>query len=270
MQNGPIAVKQEQRSFMRRSLSSPSETLESVREFWQTHINNEYYTTQHRGSTEYFDEIERRRYRWHYHLRDLFQELEGSSGRLLEIGCGIGVDSIQLARCGFDVTAVYLTESAIDVARAFSEARDVRIDFRVSNAEKLEFGDKSFDVVYSFGVLHHTPQIEKAVAEVHRVLKPGGTAYLMLYHRNSLVNLIHRLFRLPYESPRNLEDRCPVVYTFTRRAAADLFKAFSRVEVHTDYPFTYGFRHVVFGLPKSLLHFLGRSIGWHIMIRATR
>lgn len=244
--------------------------LGSVRDFWEQHVNNEYYTKHERFTDEYFSEIERRRYRFHYHLRDLFRELEGSEGRLLEIGCGPGVDSIQLARCGFDVTAIDLTENAIEVARQFARKRGLEIDFRVGNAENLAFESESFDYVYSFGVLHHTPDTERAVNEVHRVLKPGGVAFIMLYHTRSFVNLVHRLFRLPYESPKNLKDECPVVYTFTRTEAARLFEQFSRIEIKSEYPFTYGLRFLTGWMPTPALRLLGQWFGWHLMIRATR
>lgn len=252
------------------STSDGRATLESVRKFWETHVNNEYYTVKERGSSAYFAEIECRRYRWHYHLRRLFAQLHGSSGRLLEIGCGIGVDSIQLARCGFQVTGLDLTESAIEVARQFAAARGVDVDFGVGNGEQLEFEDGTFDAVYSFGVLHHTPAIESAVAEVRRVLKPGGTAYVMLYHKISFVNLVHWALRLPYESPRHIKDHCPVVYTFTKKSAAQLFEGFADVEIHADYPFTYGFRHLTFWVPELVRRILGRWLGWHLMIRAVR
>jgi ubiquinone/menaquinone biosynthesis C-methylase UbiE len=248
----------------------PRASVKSVKDFWETHVNNEYYTEEERASEAYLSEIEDRRYRWHYHLGDVFAQLQGSQGRLLEVGCGIGVDSIQLARCGFDVTGVDLTESAIEVARESARRRGVRIDFRVGNAEGLDFPDASFDAVYSFGVLHHTPNIERAVAEVHRVMKPGARAYVMLYHRWSLVNLVHRTLRLPYESPRNRKDHCPVVYTFSRRTAGRLFAQFSDVSVTAAYPFTYGFGSVGTRSPLWLRRSLGRVIGWHLMITAVR
>ena len=186
------------------------------------------------------------------------------------MGCGIGVDSIQLAKRGFAVTAVDLTENALTVARQFAAHRGVSIDFRLGNAEGLDFPDQSFDVVYSFGVLHHTPDIGRSVAEVHRVLRPGGTAYVMLYHRDSLVNLVHRVLRLPYESPTDRKDHCPVVYTFSRSGARKLFGAFRNVEVHADYPFTYGFGPLTTKLPLAIRRPLGRAIGWHLMITAQR
>jgi ubiquinone/menaquinone biosynthesis C-methylase UbiE len=245
-------------------------TVADVKEFWEAHVNNEYYTDEARASDAYFREIEERRYESHYHLGELFASLHGSHGRLLEVGCGIGVDSIQLAKCGFDVTAVDLTESALKVARQFAAARGVSVDFRLGNAEGLDFPDGTFDAVYSFGVLHHTPDIARSVSEVRRVLRPGGTAYVMLYHRWSLVNLVHRLFRLPYESPRDRKDHCPVVYTFSRRGVKELFGSFSSVKVHTDYPFTYGFGPLCTKLPLWIRRPLGRAMGWHLMITAVR
>jgi ubiquinone/menaquinone biosynthesis C-methylase UbiE len=244
-------------------------TVKSVKDFWESHVNNEYYTTADQASDAYFDEIESRRYQWHNHLRDLFSSLKGSRGRLLEVGCGIGVDSIQLAKCGFDVTACDLTENAIRVAKEFATRRGVDVDFVVGNAEGLDFPDESFDAAYSFGVLHHTPDISRAVEEVRRVLRPGGTAYVMLYHKYSLVNLVHRVLRLPYESPRDRKDHCPVVYTFSRNGVRRLFSGYSHVEVRASYPFTYGFGPLG-RLPVWLLRPLGRAIGWHLMITAVR
>ena len=103
-------------------------TIDMVHDFWQTHINNEYYTDAARGSEAYFRDIEERRSTPHYHLPELFQSMDGRGQKLLEVGCGIGVDSIQLARRGYDVTAVDLTDSALAVARKFADHRGVSIE----------------------------------------------------------------------------------------------------------------------------------------------
>lgn len=251
-------------------LGGPRATLQAVRGFWEAHVNNEYYTHAARGSDAFYADIERRRYVWHYHLRDLFKELTGSSGALLEVGCGMGMDSVRLANCGFRVTAVDLTEAALALARDYAAKRRVDIDFRLGNAEALEFEDAAFDAVYSFGVLHHTPDIERAIAEVHRVLRPGGRAYVMLYHKWSIVHAIHEALRLPYESPRHLKDHCPVVGTYSKREVRSLFRSFSDVQVVSTYPFTYGFRHLTGWIPDAALRPLGALVGWHLMIRAQR
>jgi ubiquinone/menaquinone biosynthesis C-methylase UbiE len=246
-----------------------------VKAFWEEHVNNEYYTGAERGSAAYFEEITRRRYRYHYHLPALFRRItaEGTAGKkALEVGCGIGIDTVELARLGFSqVVGVDLTEAAVELAsrRASSLGLDC-LEYRCANAEELPFGVEEFDVVYSFGVIHHTPRVERAVEEIHRVLKPGGVAWIMIYHSRSLVNALHRLFRLPYESPRNLRDHCPVVGRYTRVEAKALFAAFGSPEIVSDYPFTYGMRAVSRLVPVAVQRVVGRWFGWHLMIRATK
>jgi SAM-dependent methyltransferase len=104
---------------------------------------------------------------------------------VLEIGCGLGTDGAQFAKAGAHYTGIDLTDAAIDLARRRFEMFNLPGIFRVADAEKLEFPDSSFDVVYSHGVLHHTPNTQAAVREIHRVLRPGGRAVVMLYHRDS-------------------------------------------------------------------------------------
>jgi hypothetical protein len=92
----------------------------------------------------------------------------------------------------------------------------------------------------------------------------------MLYHTWSLVNLVHRALRLPYESPRGRDDHCPVVYTQSRSEVRALFSRFSDVLVKAAYPFTYGFGPLTTRTPLSLRRPLGRAIGWHLMVTAVR
>ncbi|MFQ5524852.1 MAG: methyltransferase domain-containing protein [Thermoanaerobaculia bacterium] len=252
-----------------------SSDLQRVRSFWEDHVNNEYYTRHARGSRAYFAEIERRRYKFHYHLPELFERIRshGTEGkRLLEIGCGIGIDTLRLAKLGFrEVVAADLTETAIAIASKRARHEGIaNVRFVTANAESLEFSEGAFDAIYSFGVIHHTADIGRAVAEIHRVLAPGGRAYVMIYHRRSLVAAVHELFRLPYESPKDLEDECPVVLRHSRAEAEHLFGDFDRVEIHADYPFTYGMRFVSWAVPKALQRGLGRLIGWHLMIEASK
>lgn len=245
--------------------------IEKVRNFWETHVNNEYYTRFDRTSGEYFDDIARKRYAYHYHLPELFDRMgRGEGKKLLEIGCGIGIDTVSLAGRGFDVTAVDLTETAIEIARKRAADQGLVIDYRTGNCEELAFPDDSFDVVYSFGVIHHTPGMAGAVREIRRVLKPGGIAYIMIYSKYSLVNFVHVAGRLPYESPKDLKDHCPVVIRSTENEVRELFGEFSGLEVHSDYPFTYGMRFFSRFIPVFAQRGLGRLIGWHLMIEARK
>ncbi len=105
--------------------------------------------------------------------------------KVLEIGCGLGTDGAQFAEAGANYTGVDLTEAAVELARKRFELFNLQGQFQTADAENLDFPDDSFDLVYSHGVLHHTPDTQKAIDEVHRVLRPGGRAQVMLYHRDS-------------------------------------------------------------------------------------
>ncbi|HUS12312.1 MAG TPA: class I SAM-dependent methyltransferase [Pyrinomonadaceae bacterium] len=105
--------------------------------------------------------------------------------KVLEIGCGIGTDGAQFAEAGAEYTGVDLTEAAVELARKRFELFNLPGKFQTADAEDLPFPAESFDVVYSHGVLHHTPETKKAIQEIHRVLRPGGRAIVMLYHRDS-------------------------------------------------------------------------------------
>ncbi|HPL82739.1 MAG TPA: methyltransferase domain-containing protein [Candidatus Omnitrophota bacterium] len=119
--------------------------------------------------------------------------------RVLEIGCGIGSDGIQFARAGAFYTGVDVTEAAVAISRERFELFNQKGEFIKINAEKLPFADGSFDYVYSFGVIHHSPCPEKIVSEINRVLKPGGKITVMLYNRSSFyylleVSILRKLF----------------------------------------------------------------------------
>ncbi len=113
-----------------------------------------------------------------------FAETNGK--RVLEIGCGNGADGVMFAKHGAVYTGVDLTQAAIDATRQHFGVLGLPGAFEIQNAEHLTFADESFDFVYSHGVLHHTPHPDVAFQEVYRVLKPGGKAVLMLYHKHSV------------------------------------------------------------------------------------
>src|SRR5881394_821503 len=161
------------------------ELKDRVREFWQQHPCGTKFSDAEMGSREFFERVEDHRYEKEWHIPSA-ANFAGTQGlKVLEIGCGIGTDGAQFARAGADYTGIDLTEAAIDLARKRFAVSGLKGDFRVSDAEKLDFADESFDLVYSHGVLHHTPDIDAAVSEIYRVLKPGGRAMVMLYHRGS-------------------------------------------------------------------------------------
>ncbi|OLE53366.1 MAG: hypothetical protein AUG51_13080 [Acidobacteria bacterium 13_1_20CM_3_53_8] len=197
---------------------------ERVRAFWQANPCGTKFADAEPGTRAFYERVEEHRYAKEWHIR----EAAGFSGargqKVLEIGCGLGTDGAQFAQAGADYTGVDLTDAAVELARKRFELFNLPGSFRVADAENLDFQENSFDMVYSHGVLHHTPDTSGAVREIHRVLKPGGRAVVMLYHRDSYnyrvnirllrragahllkweagLKLVHRLTNEPVESLR--------------------------------------------------------------------
>src|SRR5438874_3526503 len=161
------------------------ELKQRVRAFWQTRPCGTKFSDTEMSTREFFASVEAHRYtkEWHIPVAANFAATRGL--KVLEIGCGMGTDGAQFAKAGADYTGIDLTEALIELARKRFALSHLNGEFRVSDAENLDFEDESFDLVYSHGVLHHTPDIEGAVREIHRVLKPGGRAIIMLYQRGS-------------------------------------------------------------------------------------
>jgi ubiquinone/menaquinone biosynthesis C-methylase UbiE len=168
-----------------RSSTSHASPLD-VREFWNTEACGTHYVPLEKGTAEFYERYREFRYRTEWHIPLLVPFSETTGKQVLEIGCGNGADGVLFARHGAEYTGVDLTEAAVDATRQHFKVVNLRGTFQIENAEKLSFSDSSFDFVYSHGVLHHTPHPDEAFREVYRVLKPGGKAVLMLYHKHSL------------------------------------------------------------------------------------
>jgi SAM-dependent methyltransferase len=158
---------------------------ERVRDFWQAHPCGTKFADAPEGSRLFFERVEAHRYKKEWHIPAAAGFASSRGLRVLEIGCGLGTDGAQFARAGADYTGVDLTEAAVSLARRNFELQNLPGTFRTADAENLDFADATFDLVYSHGVLHHTPETARAIREVHRVLKPSGRAVVMLYHRDS-------------------------------------------------------------------------------------
>lgn len=152
---------------------------DDVRAFWELQACGERYGAEHdRIRYELEPEILR------------FADFGAATGkRVLEIGVGMGADVVRWARAGADVTGVDITERAVGITRRRLAEEGLQAKIQVSDAEALPFNDAHFDIVYSWGVLHHTPDPVRAMYEAQRVLAPGGRLKLMLYHRRSWVAL---------------------------------------------------------------------------------
>lgn len=248
-----------------------SDLKSEVRDFWNRNVNQ--FNQLERadvGTKEFYQAALDLRYEYHYHLLPLFDRLaqQYPQGHLLEVGCSMGNDSFELAKRGFQVTGIDITEKAIDLIRQRFTLYQMPGDFRVADAENLPFDDNSFDVVYSFGVLHHTPNTEGAIEEIRRVLKPHGKASIMLYNQLSLNWLAHALTGIPFDGSKS--DPCPVEKAYLPFQVKSFFKHYATYHLSIDYLFGYGWGGVNRWMPSVVHRALGRVVGWHLMIEATK
>ena len=174
-----------------------------VSDFWTRNVNAERImgrtvSSHERGSEQYFRDLEVQRYRSHRHLPDWIASMRPGA-HVLEVGCGIGLDSAQMARHGLLVTAADLTVVGADTANRRARDQQWDADYICANGEHLPFPDQTFDYVYSFGVMHHASDTQRCIDEAYRVLRDGGETLIMLYHRHSLNEFVHRLVRVPFE-----------------------------------------------------------------------
>ena len=166
-------------------MSDSNNLKERVRAFWQANPCGTKFADAPPGTRRFYELVEDHRYQKEWHIPQAAGFASAQGLKVLEIGCGLGTDGAQFARAGADYTGVDLTDAAIELAQKRFDLFNLPGKFQTADAEKLDFADDSFDLVYSHGVLHHTPDTERAVREIYRVLRPGGRAVVMLYHRDS-------------------------------------------------------------------------------------
>ncbi|MCU1486918.1 MAG: hypothetical protein JWN67_3664 [Actinomycetia bacterium] len=203
----------------------------AVHDFWDAAACGEVYL-EGDDLAGRFAEQERVRYELEPYIRP-WCGFDGAGLDVLEIGVGLGADHLQWARSRpRRLVGLDLTERAVELTTQRLLLADFPADVRVGDAEHLPFDDASFDVVYSWGVLHHTPDTSRAFAEVARVLRPGGRAFVMVYHRWSIVGLLLwlRYALLAGRPLRSLDD------VYARHLESPGTKAYSPAEVRAMLP----------------------------------
>jgi len=264
------------------------EKLKAREQWGQDPCGAEYDREHELGTREFFDQVEVYRYSQYAPWMPRLMEFEKFRGaRLLEVGCGMGTDLLQFARGGAYCTGIDLTPRSVEITRHRFKLYGAEADFMISDAEHLPFRDASFDVVYSNGVLHHTPDTEGAVREVHRVLRPGGVAKVMLYHRNSLnywVEIVLRRGLLGFEFLRGRSaeeimsrviefsdhDARPLVKVYSRKETLALFKLFKDVRVDVEQLTRAELRFLSPLVSEGMLERLCKRIGWNVIVTAVK
>lgn len=239
------------------------------------------------SSLAYFLDVERRRYQQQPWQRERFAFEKYSGRRVLEIGVGLGTDLAQFGKAGAECHGIDITDRHLALTARNFEARGLPVTLKQCDATRIEYPDAHFDVVYSFGVIHHIPDAPAVLREIQRVLKPGGRCLVALYRRYSFFHLylvlvrgvlMGRLFRLGYsgllstiEGGADGVEFKPYVRLYNRREAAALFADFDVAAVSVHQVELGRFSTSLAGrLLRPLLRALEPLLGWYVVCEAVR
>jgi len=244
--------------------------LAAIGGYWNEHIHDLEMATQPVGSPGFFQKLEAYRFDKLHYLPQVIDFSAYRDKHLLEVGCGLGIDLIRFAHAGAIVTGIDLASASIDLARKNFEQNSLDTDLRVMNGEALQFADNSFDVVYAHGVLQYTANPYKMATELHRVLRPGGEAILMVYNKYSWLNALSKLMSVELE-----HEDAPVLRKYSIGEFKKLLTPFAHIQIIPErFPVETqlhsGLKATLYNtffvrmfnlIPKPLV----RWTGWHIM-----
>lgn len=266
-------------------------SVEKVREFWDRRPCNIRHSKSKIGTKKYFDEVEKRKYFVEPHIPKFAQFNKWKGKKVLEIGCGIGTDTVSFAEAEAQVTAVEISKKSLDLTRkrvkiyGFEE----RVKFYLTNAEELStvVPIQPYDLIYSFGVIHHTPHPEKVTQEIKKYTHKNTIIKVMIYYRYSwkvlwmLINFgkgafwkLNELIAIHSEAATG----SPVTYVYSKKQAKELLKDFEVTEMLIEHIFPYSildYRNYQYKkvwyfrfLPRPIFRFLETHFGWHLLITA--
>ncbi len=243
---------------------------ERVRDYWNTHIHDLEISTHAPGTAGFFADLDQYHFEKLHHLLDLIHFDEWKGKDVLDVGCGAGVEVVRFARAGARTTGVDIAQSAITLARQNLEQQGLQARLEVADGEHLPFPDASFDFVFAHGVVQYTGNDRAMVAEIHRVLRPGGLAVFQAYNRNSWLNLLSKVMKTPLE-----HEDAPVLKRYSDTEFRRLVSVFTDVRlVFERFPVKSrlhkGWKGMAFNtffvgafnvLPRALV----RRYGWHML-----
>jgi len=244
--------------------------ITAVRAYWNRHIHDLEITSHAVGSPGFFADLDEYHFDKLHHLLRLIDFAGHAGRRVLEVGCGAGVDLVRFARGGARVTGVDVADSAISLARENFRHQGLPVALCVGNGEQLPFPADAFDFVYAHGVVQYTGGDQALVDECRRVLKPGGTAFFQVYNRVSWLHALSRVMKVGLE-----HEDAPVLRKYSPGEFRRLLRGFSSVRVvperfpvrsrlHGGWKGTI-YNNVFVGTFNAIPRPLVRRFGWHLL-----
>jgi SAM-dependent methyltransferase len=260
-------------------VTAQSVSIDTVKAYWDARPCNIRHSKLPVGSREYFDEVEKRKYYVEPHIPRFAQFERWKGKRVLEVGCGLGTDTINFARAGASVTAVDLSTESLALARKRAEVFGLadRITYHQADAERLSevVAPQRYDLVYSFGVIHHTPDPARAAREIRKFMDRSSELRLMVYAKNSWKRI---MIDAGFDQPE-AQSGCPVAFTYTPEEIREqLLPGFDVQSIAQDHIFPFIIEKYVkyeyelvpwfAAMPREMFRALEANLGWHCLVVA--
>ncbi|MCG8605139.1 class I SAM-dependent methyltransferase [bacterium] len=262
-------------ALLEQEAKSENRLIGDIRNYWNTHIHDLEIARHPIGTPGFFADLDEYRFDKLRYLPKVV-DFDGYTGKeLLEVGCGVGIDLVRFARGGAIVTGVDLADKSIQLAQKNFKQNGLHADLLRANGEDLQFGDNCFDVVYAHGVIQYTANPQQMIAELFRVVKPGGEVIMMVYNRKSWLNFMSVTVGVPLE-----HQDAPVLRKFSISEFKHLLRRFPSVKIVPErFPVCSKLHKGIKGLLFNnffvpLFNLIPRPItrntGWHIMAFAQK
>ena len=256
-----------------------NKVLKRVKKYWNRQPCNINHSKKKFLSKEYFEEVRKKKYFVEKHIPKFADFKKYKNKNVLEIGCGIGTDAIEFIKNGSNYTGIDFSEKSIEIIKKRIEVYNLKnksprvfVDNceNLSNVKKLK---KNYDLIYSFGVIHHTENMQKAFDSIYKISNKNTDIKIMLYARNSYKNFLLDHTNYRFEAQKN----CPVVYTVDNEDLKKLFKnKFKIKKQYQDFIFPYKIKPYKKGsyvkinhfskMPNKIFNILQKNIGEHLML----
>ena len=253
--------------------------LKKIKDYWNRQPCNINHSSEPAFTKKYFNAVRKKKYFVENHILKFADFKKYKKKNVLEIGCGIGTDAIEFIKNGANYIGIDYSDESVKIAKKRSEILKLskkKPEFIVDNCEELKKIKKlkqKFHLIYSFGVLHHTENMQKAFNRIHEISDKNTEIKIMLYAKNSYKKFMLDDSDYRYEAQKG----CPVVYTVDDRDVGNLIKnKFKIIKKYQDFIFPYKIspykknKYVKIDhfnvMPKKIFNLLQKNIGEHMML----